>query len=313
LTVSSRKSSILESQPQTVNPQVIGVDLGGTAIKLGRFNAEGDCLAFERYPTPQPAAPEAVLKTLVGAVRSLQTSHCLAIGLGCPGPADAQGRVAQLAINLPGWLQIPLADWLEAELGLPVYLENDGNCAGLGEAWLGAGRDYQDFLLLTLGTGVGGAVFLGGELFRGRLGAGGELGLLTMEYEGPRCNSGNRGSLEQQVSAQAIWRRTGKTGADWAALATANDPTALAFWADYGRRLGAGIANLIYVLTPEAVLLGGGLSAAEPYFRTALAAEIQQRVLPPSREGLVIQAAQLGNRAGMVGAARLAWRRLAGC
>lgn len=298
-------ASILESQPQ-----VIGVDLGGTAIKLGRFNSGGDCLAFERYPTPQPALPEAVLKTLVGAIRSLQTPQCRAIGLGCPGPADAQGRAAQLAINLPGWRQIPLADWLEAELKLPVYLENDGNCAGLGEAWLGAGQKYKDFLLLTLGTGVGGAVFLGGELFRGRLGAGGELGLLTMEYEGPECNSGNRGSLEQQVSARAIWRRTGKTGADWAALAEQGDSTALAFWADYGRRLGAGIANLVYVFTPEAVLLGGGLSAAEPYFREDLEREIEKRVLPPSREGLVIQAAQLGNRAGMVGAARLAWRRL---
>jgi glucokinase len=287
---------------------VIGVDLGGSALKLGRFDEQGRCLASHQVATPQPAYPEAVKSVLIEAVNSLLTPSCRAIAVGCPGPADAQGRVAQLAINLPQWENIPLAQWLEEAWHLPTVVENDANCAALGEAWLGAGRYYSDFILLTLGTGVGGAIFGGGQLFRGRGGAAGELGLISVEYDGPPCHSGNRGSLEQQVSAQAIERQTGKTGAQLAQLAQQGDPQAIAFWQDYGRFLGVGVANLIYILTPQAVLIGGGISASAPYFWPTLTAEIESRVLAPSRQGLALQVAQLGNRAGMVGAAYLAWQ-----
>jgi glucokinase len=227
-----------------------------------------------------------------------------------PGPADAQGRIAQLAINLPQWHNIPLADWLEDHSQLPTVLENDANCAGLGEAWLGAGQNYQDFILLTLGTGVGGAVFLNGELFTGRRGAGGELGLISIETEGYPCNSGNRGSLEQHASAQTLRRELDMTGLELAELAKQGDAQAIAYWEKFGQRLGIGLANLIYVLTPEAVIIGGGLSASAEYFFPSMESEIEERVLLPSRQGLKILVAQLGNRAGMIGAARLAWQKL---
>jgi glucokinase len=292
------------------SPQVIGIDLGGTAIKLGRFLEDGTCLEAFSLPTPQPALPQSVLVTLVEGIQSLQTLDCQAIGVGTPGPADAQGRIAKLAINLPHWENIPLADWLEKASGLPTILENDANCAAIGEAWLGAGRSFQDFILLTLGTGVGGAIFLKGELFVGLQGAGGELGLLTIDYRGPVCHSGNRGSLEQQVSAQAIQRETNKNGAELAQLAQKGVPEAIAYWEHYGRLLGVGISNLIYVLTPEAVIIGGGIGASAEYFFPTMQAEIAQRVLLPSRENLKIVVAELGNQAGMLGAARLAWQRL---
>jgi glucokinase len=293
--------------------QVIGIDLGGTAIKLGRFNAAGDCLQELTLPTPQPATPHAVAAVMAQAVASVDPHHeASAIGLGTPGPADAQGRVARVAINLAGWNDVPIADWLEEKTGLPTVVANDANCAGLGEVWSGAGRAFQDVIMLTLGTGVGGAIILKGELFVGRSGAAGELGLITLNPEGDPCNSGNRGSLEQHCSVQAIQRQTGLTPAQLAAKARRGEPGAIAFWQTYGRHLGCGLASLVYVLTPEAIILGGGISAAADLFLPSTLAELEERVLPSSREGLQVLIAELGNRAGMVGAARLAWQSLRG-
>lgn len=291
--------------------QVIGVDLGGTAIKLGRFDPAGRCLQSLSVPTPQPSVPEAVLAAISEAIAQIDPLHqAIAIGVGTPGPADATGRVARVAINLKDWHNIPLADWLETKTQRPTVIANDANCAGLGEAWLGAGQSFQDLILLTLGTGVGGAIILNGQLFVGRHGTAGELGLITLNPTGPDCNSGNRGSLEQHVSIQAIRRRTGLEPGDLAAQAHAGDLDAIAFWQTYGRELGAGLASLIYVLTPEAIVLGGGISAGADLFLPTLQEEIERRVLPSSREGLQILTAELGNQAGMVGAAKLAWQHV---
>jgi len=160
---------------------------------------------------------------------------------------------------------------------------------------------------LTLGTGVGGAIILNDRLFTGHLGAAGELGLITFNPDGHPCNSGNRGSLEQYVSATAIIRETGKTPAELGHLADNNDPTALTFWHNYGKQLGAGIASLIYILTPEVVIIGGGVSASAHHFLPFVEKEIEKRVLASSRVDLKITVAELGNQAGMVGAAKLAW------
>ncbi len=231
-----------------------------------------------------------------------------AIGVGTPGPTDAQGRIAKIAINLAGWRDIPLADWLEESTGMPTILANDANCAGLGEAWLGAGKRFQNLILLTLGTGVGGAIILDGNLFVGSKGTAAELGLITLNFDGPLCNSGNQGSLEQYVSLQAIRRMTGKEPKQLTELAEKGDQGALQFWQGYGCLLGAGIASLLYVLTPEAVIIGGGISASAKFFFPSLLTEIERRVLPSSREGLEVLTAELGNGAGMVGAAKLAWK-----
>lgn len=291
--------------------QVIGIDLGGTAIKLGRFDQDGHCLQSLTVPTPTPAYPDAVLATMVAAIAQLDPNHeSGAIGVGTPGPADAAGRVARVAINLQDWHNVPLANWLEAKTGLPTILANDANCAGLGEFWRGAGQPFQNLILMTLGTGVGGAVILNGQLFVGHQGTAGELGLITLNPDGPPCNSGNRGSLEQYASVQAIRRRTGLEPHELGERAAAGDPEAIAFWAGYGRDLGAGLASLIYVLTPEAIILGGGVAASAPYFLPSVQAEIEQRVLPSSREGLQLLTATLGNQAGMVGAAKLAWQKV---
>jgi glucokinase len=288
--------------------QVIGIDLGGTAIKLGRFTADGNCLQSLSVDTPQPATPEAVLSTIVNAIAQVDPSNeSVAIGLGTPGPADAGGRIAKVAINLAGWHDVPLADWLEAKTGKPTILANDANCAGLGEAWLGAGRNFPNLILLTLGTGVGGAIIFDGKLFVGHQGAAAELGLITLNPDGPMCNSGNQGSLEQYTSISAIRRRTGKEPAELGVLAEAGNPEALTFWQEYGNNLGIGLTSLLYVLTPQAIIIGGGVSASFKFFLPSLKAEIEKRVLPTSRTGLQILPAALGNTAGMVGAAKLAF------
>jgi glucokinase len=288
--------------------QVIGIDLGGTAIKLGRFSADGTCHQSLTVPTPQPATPEAVLISIIDAISQLNPTEnsVKAIGIGTPGPADATGRIARVAINLKNWHDVPLADWLKAKTGLPTILANDANCAGLGEAWLGAGRDFKNLILITLGTGVGGAIIQDGKLFVGPTGAAGELGLISINPDGPECNSGNRGSLEQYVSAQAIRRDTGLEPLELANLAKSGDVKALEYWQKYGRLLGVGLANLIYILTPEVVILGGGVSAGAEYFLSTVEAEIEQRVIPSSRENLQLLIAELGNQAGIVGAAKLA-------
>lgn len=290
--------------------EVIGIDLGGTAIKLGRFSKDGKCQQSLTVPTPQPATPEAVIQAMVAAINSLEITAVKAIGVGTPGPTDAAGKIAKIAINLVGWNDIPLAELLETKIGLPTILANDANCAGLGEAWLGAGRNFRNLILLTLGTGVGGAIILDGKLFTGHQGAAGELGLITLNPEGPKCNSGNNGSLEQYVSVQAIRRITGLEPLELGELAEKGDRKALEFWQTYGKNLGIGLASLIYVLTPEAIILGGGVSASAQFFLPAAVAEIEQRVLPISRTGLQVLLAELGNQAGMVGAAKLAWQML---
>lgn len=290
--------------------QAIGVDLGGTAIKVGRYTRAGDCLESLKIATPQPAAPDVVIEAIATAIRQLDPDKkAIALGVGMPGPADVKGRIAKLAINLPGWVNVSLADRLESLTGLPTVVENDANCAGLGEDWLGAGRQFQNWVLLTLGTGVGGAIFLNGALFVGHNGTAGELGLVTVDLNGPSCNSGNNGSLEQHASAQAIRRRTGLEPGDLAAKAHAGDTDAIAFWEQYGRELAAGIASTVYVLAPQAVIIGGGICGAADLFFPTLKAEVERRVKPTSREGLSIAIAELGNRAGMAGAACLAWKR----
>ena len=292
--------------------EVIGIDLGGTAIKLGRFTEDGTCLQSLTVPTPQPAYPDDTIDMMVYAIEKLAPNmiNISAIGIGTPGPADITGRVAKIAINLEGWIDIPVATIIQARTGIPAVVGNEGNCAGVGENWLGAGRNYRNSILLTLGTGVGGAIFLNGELFTGHAGSAGELGLISFDPDGHPCNSGNNGSLEQFLSGQAIRRITGKEPKEMGELAAAGDRSALEFWDNYGRNLGIGLTSIIYILTPEVAIIGGGISASAQYFLPAAQREIERRVMETSRPKFKLIAAQLGNQAGITGAAKLAWEML---
>ena len=287
---------------------VIGIDLGGTYIKIGQFLENGLCINFSTIETPRPATPEAVVTAITQIVKVLKKDcDSIALGGGIPGPVDCTNRISKIAINLSNWKNVSLADLLEKHTQLPTVIENDANCAGLGEAWLGAGKIYKNLIMLTLGTGVGGAIILDDQLFTGHLGTAGELGLITLDFNGPICKSGNRGSLEQFGSIQAIRRMTGKDPAELGSLAKEGHKEAILFWEKYGQLLGAGLANIIYILTPEAIVIGGGISGSMPFFLEATLKEIEQRVLPTSRTNLKLLEAKLGNKAGMLGAAKLAW------
>ena len=298
-------------QPGSTTGDLIGIDLGGTAIKLGRFSPAGELLAELQVETPQPAVPGGVCIAIAEAVAHLDPERrCDRVGIGHPGPADRNGRIARVAINLPGWIDVPLADWLEPMLERRVTCGNDGNCALLGEAHSGAAQGYGDVLLLTLGTGVGGGVLLGGQLFTGHRGAAAEPGLIGVDPDGEPCNSGNRGSLETFCSIRGLARLSQLSADDLCRLADDGDREARAVWHRYGTVLGTGLSSLIYVLTPELVLLGGGLSGASQHFLPAVWEQVNQRVQAASREGLQIQRAALGNGAGRLGAALLAAQRL---
>ena len=290
---------------------MIGVDLGGTAIKLGRFDRQGQLLAEAQVATPQPAMPGAVTVAISEAIDQLDPDHLAdLVGIGLPGPMDGSGRISRIAINLAGWQEVPLADWLEPRLKRRVTLANDANCALVGEAWTGAAQGVADAILLTLGTGVGGAVLLGGQLFSGHGGAAGELGLICVDPEGPSCNSGNNGSLEQFCSIAGLGRLSPLDPGELSRLADLGDAAALEVWRRYGQWLGIGLSSLLYVLTPEVVLIGGGLSAASRHFLPAVWHEVNRRVLAQSCSGLEIRACALGNGAGRLGAAKLALDRL---
>lgn len=290
--------------------EILGLDVGGTAIKLGRFLQNGTLLASRSVATPQPAVPGAVTMAIAEGVRELDPGgRASVVGVGVPGPTDSAGRVARIAINLPGWEEVPLVDWLEPRLQRPVTLMNDASCALLGEAWRGAAHGCRDVLLLTLGTGVGGAVMLDGHLFQGAHGAAAELGLICIDPAGPACNSGNQGSLEQYCSLAGLRRISDRSPEELAEEGARGEAMALEVWREYGRRLGVGLASLIYVLTPSTVLLGGGLSDAIDLFLPATWEEIKRRVLAVSREGLTIRRCALGNGAGRLGAAWVARER----
>ncbi|MEB3199071.1 MAG: ROK family protein [Synechococcaceae cyanobacterium] len=305
-------SSVPPSVPPAAEPaaQLIGIDLGGTAIKLIRSDAEGRALAELEVPTPSPAMPGAVCTALVEAVAQLDPQRRAdRVGIGLPGPSDRPGRVARLAINLPGWREVPLADWLEPQLQRRVTLANDADCALLGEAWRGAAHGCDDVLLLTLGTGVGGSLLLGGQLYRGHAGAAAEPGLICVDPQGPPCHSGNRGSLEQYCSLRGLARLSPESPRELCRRAAAGDADARAVWDRYGRWLGIGLSSLIYVITPQRLLIGGGLSEAWEHFAPAMLQEVGERVLAVSLEGVEIRRCALGNAAGRLGAVRLALDR----
>ena len=222
-------AAVSAKPPEGGGPQLIGVDLGGTAIKLGRFDAAGTLLAELEVATPRPSVPGAVSIAIAEAIARLDPEGLAGrVGIGLPGPTDAAGRVARLAINLEGWEEVPLADWLEPQVERSVTLANDANCAMVGEAWQGAARGCANALLLTLGTGVGGGIWLDGTLYTGPRGAAGELGLISVDPEGPPCRSGNRGSLEQHCSIGGLARLSPLDPRDLCRRAEAGEAEALA-------------------------------------------------------------------------------------
>ncbi len=312
--------------------RTIGVDVGGTKIAAGLVDAEGRLLTTERTESPAKH-PTEIVRTIGGLVERLRRDvEVEAVGVSAAGFVDKARATVLFAPNL-AWRDEPLKDLLEKETGLPVVVENDANAAAWGEFIVGAGADIDDLLMITIGTGVGGGVVLDGELMRGGFGIGAEVGHVRMVPDGVPCGCGNKGCLESYASGRALVRRSreeaerdpasaeavlaeaggsvdGITGPLVTEAAQRGDPFAVARFAELGDWLGQGIAVLTAVLDPTVVVVGGGVSEAgdlllEPA-RRSFAANVTGHGHRPLLE---IRQAQLGNAAGMVGAADLARRR----
>ncbi len=312
---------------------VIGVDLGGTKLLAGAVGADLEVLHRSSRAAPVRDLT-AVVDAVVAAVEEAQVAvgDVRAVGLGIPSLFDHAQGIAVSTVHLP-IANAPFRDLVAARLGLPVFIDNDANCAMLAEHRFGAARGHDHALLLTLGTGVGGGIVVGGELVRGALGSAGELGHMVIDQDGPRChgNCPSRGCLEALASGTALGREALEaavdfpgsalglaraqgvpiTGALTTALAREGDPVAGAILERMGGFLGVGIASLVNIFNPSVVVVGGGVIAAGELLLAPARAMVAARALSPSKESVRIVPARFGAESGMLGAATLALDGLA--
>lgn len=288
----------------------LGLDLGGTNIK--RVVAELDGAAWmvldrARVLTEAEEGPDAVVGRLASlAVDALaQWPAISTIGIGVPGMYDPRADAVLDLTNFPGdWTRKPVASVVGAAVGLPTQLINDARAFGLAELRLGAGRGASSMVGITLGTGVGGVIVIDGRVHQGHDGTAGELGHQTIDPDGPSCNCGNHGCLEAYIRADRIAAACGTSTAEEAfARARSGDAQAVAGVAAVARYLGIGIANMVSVITPDRVVIGGGVAAGLDLLLDGIHDELRQRVHLTPLEQVEIVHAELGVWAGAIGAA----------
>lgn len=279
----------------------IGVDLGGTNLRIAAVDQQGRLLEKVTLGTQVALGREQVINDMCDAIRHLadknRSSSLQGIGIGVPGIIDMKTGMLRESPNLPGWANSPVQAQIEQRLGTRVILENDANAAAFGEKWLGAARDVDNMAMLTLGTGVGGGVVLGGRIWHGMTGMAGEFGHITVEPEGVPCPCGNRGCLEQYASATAVVRmareaitsgrapglqRAASSDPEFSAKAVYNlaiqgDEEARKIFRRVGRALGIGLADLVNALNLPMYVVGGGVSSAWEAFSPVIFEELRQR------------------------------------
>jgi glucokinase len=292
----------------------IGMDLGGTTFKALAVTPEGTVLGRMQADTQAADGPQAVVRRLLETIRRLQAEvssprrRLVAVGFGIPGILDLPAGRVRRSPNLPGWEGFDLRAALAPHLEVPVAIENDANAAALGEAWLGAGRGMQHFLMLTLGTGVGGGIIMGGKILHGVCGYAGEPGHTVVDPHGPRCGCGSQGCLEQFTSGTAIARLAapyyGQTTAHHVALAARRgEPQALEVYRQVGQYLGIACASFANLLNPQGLVLGGAVANAFDLFIEAMQTTMRQRTFVEVYNSLRIVPAECGTDAGGLGAA----------
>jgi glucokinase len=298
---------------------VVGVDLGGTRIRAGAVSvAEPDRVLRSASSYTIKDDPEQGILAIAQLVREVVgPGHlALAIGLGGPGPySDATHEFTGFA-NLPAWSRFPIGTRLSDVLEVPVALGNDANVAALGEMRAGAGKGMRDALYVTLGTGVGGAVIIGGEVHSGRTGMAGEFGHVQVDPDGETCGCGKRGCLETISSGRSIARTYGAPAPVVFERAANGERRAVAVLQRAGEALGTGLASAAIAVNPQAVIVGGGLAAGNPAaFQILLRAaekSLWDRIRMPGHNPIPFIKAQLGDDAGIIGAAHLALREVRG-
>ena len=296
--------------------QYFGIDIGGTAVKLGIVDETGKVLCkgeqsvnFDGYQTP-------VLDTVRKAAKEFLTAQAIpvenlsGIGVSATGQIDSRkGIVAGTCGNFPNYIGSPIKAALEQDFGLPVTVANDANCMTLGEVWVGGAQGYTDVIGVTLGTGVGGGILTGGRLLEGARGLGGELGhYRTHALDGVPCTCGATGCWERYAATTALVRAAKEKNPAWTdgraifAAAEAGDPEVLALLDAWTDEIAQGLAGMVHIFNPQLILIGGGVSAQQKLLIVPIAAKVKAAVMPAFAQGLEVRAAQLHNDAGMVGA-----------
>ena len=304
---------------------VFGVDIGGTTVKLGFFDTEGNILEKWEIPTRKDLGGKYILPDIAESItnmlmeKGITKDEVVGVGVGVPGPVDADGVVFK-AVNL-GWDIFSVSNTLGDLINLPVKAGNDANVAALGEMWKGGGKGHDDLVAVTLGTGVGGGIIVQGKLLAGATGAGGEIGHIHVEdNETDRCGCGKQGCLEQYGSATGIVRIANRVLAatDEASVlrdgeltakavcdaAKAKDAVAIKVMEQFGEYLGRGLAAIACVVNPEVFVIGGGVSKAGEMLFDYIRPNYEKYVFHGSKN-TKFALATLGNDAGIVGAARL--------
>jgi glucokinase len=295
----------------------IGVDLGGTNLRAAAISRDGRILDKIASSTQPSAGRDAVISDIVKGIVTVRdrigtSSRLAGVGIGVPGFILIEEGFIVGSNNLPDLEGFPVRNEIERRLGTPVILENDANAAALGEKWIGAGKDVNDLILLTLGTGVGGGIISDGRVMHGKVGMAGELGHLTVVPNGNPCGCGNFGCLEKHASATAItaMARMLSLGENLTAeevyqlAADGNEKAMMAFHA-MGSALGIALANLINIFNYPLYLLSGGMLPAWDLFAPAMMAEVERRSFTFRNAPTKIDKAILGNEAGLYGAAYL--------
>jgi glucokinase len=288
----------------------LGIDVGVTNLKWATVESrDATWLTLDRGQVPTRAAegPDAVLRRAIeiGLAALEQRPTIASVGIGVPGLYDPVAGTIRFLVNMPGeWLDRPVRGPIEAALGLPVSLINDARAFGLAELRLGAGRGARSLVGLTLGTGVGGVIAIDGRVHLGHDGTAGEIGHQTIDPDGPTCGCGNRGCLEAFARADRIAEACGTATAGAAvAAAEAGDRRAIDGLATIGRYLGIGIANAVTIISPDRVVIGGGVAAAGELLLGPIRDVLRQRVLMTSLDEVEVVTAELGTWAGAIGAA----------
>jgi len=307
----------------------VGIDLGGTNIAVGTVSESDRILSKVSVPTLASRPWPAVVADMGDAVEAaaaqagLSLSDCVQIGIGSPGTCDSRQGTVVRAYNL-GWYGVPVCSALQERFQVPAKLSNDANCAALGEVVAGAAKGCRNMVLITLGTGVGSGIIINGKIYAGMRSAGAELGHTLLVLDGEPCTCGRRGCWEAYASATALIRQTrqaqsahpesllaqtplqevnGRTAFD---AARAGDQAALEVVRAYARYLAAGLTNVVNALAPEMILLGGGICNQGEYLLSLLRDYVAENCFG-KKEGAIpaIRTAQLGNDAGIIGAAAL--------
>ena len=309
----------------------IGVDIGGTNIKIALVDFEGKIIYSNTTPTRAEMGFEAGVANIKQAIKDLmqETKESAktieAIGFGLPGQIDYKLGMVKNLPNIPGWINIPLGKLIEDEFQIPTKLDNDVRCAALGELNFGAGKGCENLICITIGTGIGSGIVLNGKLVRGASNAAGEIGHIKMTLDkGPLCGCGDHGCFEAYASGPSIVSMakefiSGGKSAKYKEMATdgiitpyivaqaalQGDPVSLQIFKQMGEIIGIGLSSVVNLLNPEKIIIGGGVADAGEILLGPIRKTIEDRTMPIQKEAVKVVPAQLANAAGVIGASLL--------